>query len=294
MRSILVILFSLFTPLAYALNLVATTASMGMLAREVGGAAVTVSMLAPPDRDPHTLQAKPSMMRALRDADLVVAVGAELEAGWLPAAIQGAANPQILPGRLGYFEAAAQVPLLDSGQAADRARGDVHPMGNPHVHLDPQRMATIASALAARLARLAPEKAAQFHANAERFARAVEVRTPLWRQAAESLPGAVLYHKDGDYLLAFLGLPVLGYIEPLPGVPPTARHLQALIDGLQGRRGVVLHHAFQPGQGPRRVAESLGWPVRVVPMEPEVKAGAEAYFRLIDAWVTALAVGRGG
>lgn len=195
---------------------------------------------------------------------------------------------------MGYFEAAAQVPLLDSGQAADRARGDVHPMGNPHMHLDPARMAKIASALAARLARLALEKAGEFRANAERFARAVEARTPAWRRAAADLPGAVLYHKNGDYLLTFIGLPVLGYIEPLPGVPPTARHLQALIDGLQGRRGVVLHHAFQPGQGPRRVAESLGWPVRVVPLEPEVKASAEDYFRLIDAWVAALAAGRGG
>ncbi len=294
MRYVFLLLALSFAQLTWALNVVATTASMGLLAREVGGAAVEVAVLAPPDRDPHTLQAKPSMMRALRDADLVVAVGAELEAGWLPAALQGAANPRILPGRLGYFEAAAQVPLLDADQPADRARGDVHPMGNPHIHLDPQRMARIARALAERMSRLAPDQAGQFHAGAERFARAVEARSPGWRERAAGAPGAVLYHKDGDYLLAFLGVPVMGYIEPLPGVPPTARHLESLIQNLKGKRGVVLHHTYQSAQGPRRVAESLGWPVRVVPMEPAADSRAEGYFQLIDAWVAALAAGRDG
>lgn len=293
MRTLLTLLLALAAPAAFALNVVATTASMGMLAREVGGPMVRVEVLAPPDRDPHALQAKPSMMRALRDADLVVAVGAELEAGWLPAALQGAANPRILPGRPGYFEAAAQVSLLQAGQPADRALGDVHPMGNPHVHLDPARMARIAQALAERLSRLMPAQAQEARQRAQAFAAEVERRTPRWRQAVAGAPGALLYHKDGDYLLAFLGLPVLGYIEPVPGVPPTARHIEALIARLSGRQGVVLHLPYQPAQGPRHVASALGWPVVVVPMEPPKDGGAEDYFRLIDAWVSALAQGRG-
>lgn len=293
MRTLLTLLLALAAPAAFALNVVATTPSMGMLAREVGGPMVRVEVLAPPDRDPHTLQARPSMMRALRDADLVVAVGAELEAGWLPAALQGAANPRILPGRPGYFEAAAQVSLLDAGRPADRALGDVHPTGNPHMHLDPSRMARIAQALAERLARLAPAHAQEARQRAQSFAAEVERRTPRWRQAVAGAPGALLYHKDGDYLLAFLGLPVLGYIEPVPGVPPTARHLEALIARLSGRKGVVLHLPYQPAQGPRHVASALGWPVVVVPMEPPKGADAAAYFQLIDAWVAALAQGRG-
>lgn len=152
MRRLWVLLGLLAVGPAWALQVVATTASMGMLARTVGGPQVQVSELAPPDRDAHMLQARPSMLRALRDAQLVVAVGAELEIGWLPAAISGAANGAIAPGRPGYFEAAAQVPLLDAGLAADRAQGDVHPGGNPHVNLDPLRMAAISKALAERLA----------------------------------------------------------------------------------------------------------------------------------------------
>jgi len=296
MRILFAVIFSLVAQAAWAasvLNVVATTASMGMLAREVGGTEAKVTVLAASDRDPHMLQAKPSMMRALRDADLVVAVGAELEMGWLPAAIGGAANPRILPGSQGYFEAAAQVPLLDAGQAADRAHGDVHPAGNPHVNLDPTRMALIARALAERMTKLNPAKASAFRERAARFAVAVDQRVSGWKTQATGSPGAVLFHKDGNYLFALLGLPILGYVEPVPGVPPTASHLNSLIGKLKGQRGVILHHAYQPAQGPQRLADALGWKTAVLLLEPEKDADAAAYFRLIDAWVAALAAARG-
>ena len=131
------------------LDIVATTSSMGFLARTVGGDQVKVTVLAPPDRDAHSLLAKPSMMVALRNADLLVAVGADLEIGWLPAALQSANNPKILPGTPGYFDGGAQLDLIEKGGGADRSKGDVHPLGNPHFYLDPQRMAQLASALAA-------------------------------------------------------------------------------------------------------------------------------------------------
>jgi zinc/manganese transport system substrate-binding protein len=292
MRILIAVIFCLAVQAAWAasaLNVVATTASMGMLAREVGGAAVKVDVLAPSDRDPHMLQAKPSMMRALRDADLLVAVGAELEMGWLPAAINGAANPRLLPGRDGYFEAAAQVPLLDAGQAADRAHGDVHPAGNPHVNLDPMRMAQIARALAERMVKLEPGQAAAFRERAGRFAAAVQQRVPRWQAQAAGSPGGVLFHKDGNYLFALLGLPILGYVEPVPGVPPSASHLNSLTAKLKGQRGVILHHAYQPARGPQLLASRLGWKTAVLPLEPAKDADAAAYFRLIDAWVAALA-----
>lgn len=292
MRFLLIAVLSLWAQFAWALDVVATTTSMGMLAREVGGATVKVTELAPPDRDVHVLEARPSMMRALRDAGLVVAVGAELEMGWLPAAINSAANPAILPGRLGYFEAAAQVPLLESGAAADRAHGDVHPAGNPHVNLDPSRMARIAAALAERLATLDVAGASGYRQRAARFAAAVEARTPAWRRLAANSPGAVLYHKDGNYLMNWLGLPVLGYLEPVPGVPPTASHLGGLADKLRGRRGVILHAAYQPAAGAEKLAAALGWKTAVVALDPPYGASPEAYFAVIDGWVQALAAAK--
>ncbi len=190
---------------AAAPKVVATTAAMGMLAREIGGPAVEVTVLAPPDRDAHYLDARPSFIRALRGTDLVVAVGADLEAGWLPPALSGAANPGVLPGRDGYFEAAAHVDLLETGGPADRSLGDVHPAGNPHLNLDPVRMTTVARALADRLGRLDPAGAAGYRQRADDFARAVEARMPGWQARVRGAPGAVLYHKDGLYLLDRLG-----------------------------------------------------------------------------------------
>lgn len=274
-----------------AVPTVASTTSAGMLLREIGGDAVSVATLAPPDRDAHTLQVKPSMMRALRDARLVVAIGAELEAGWLPLAISSAANPRLLPGKDGYFELAAQVPLIGA-QAADRGKGDVHPAGNPHVQMDPQRMADAGLALAERLAKLDPAHAAAYRANAQRFRAAVQERLPQWQQQLAGAPGALLYHKDADYLMARFNVPVRGYVEALPGVPPTASHLAGLATRLRGGKGVILHTVYQSNAGMAALAQQLGWASVQLPIDPAPGATAAAYFALIDSWVKALAAAR--
>lgn len=271
------------------LNVVATTTSMGMLARTVGGEHVEVRELAPPDRDAHYLQVRPHMMAALRRADLVVAVGGELEIGWLPPAIDGAHNPRIRPGQQGYFEAAAQVELLDAHGIADRALGDVHPGGNPHMYLDPVRMATAGEALAERLARLDAANAEQYRANAAAFAAEVERRLPDWRQRAQGAPGVLLYHEDADYLMELLGVEVHGYLEPVPGVPPTASHLRELVRRLQDQDGVVIYQSFHPPRGPQFAARELDWPLQRLPSKVEQGGDAEAFFALIERWADAVA-----
>lgn len=283
---------ALALPAEARLNVVATTSSMGMLARTVGGDQVKVTVLAPPDRDAHYLLAKPSMMIALRNADLLVAVGAELETGWLPSALSSANNPKILAGQPGYFEGAAQVDLIEKGGAADRAKGDVHPLGNPHFYLDPERMATIATALAERMAGLDPAHKAEFAANAAAFGKAVAARVPGWKQRAAGAPGIVFYHKDGNYLASLLGVPVLGYIEPLPGIPPTASSIKDLVTTLSGKKGVILYAVFQSSDGPNRVAKELGWTAQQLPLEVAIDGDATAYLDLVDKWVVAVASSR--
>jgi zinc/manganese transport system substrate-binding protein len=273
---------------AAALDLVATSPTLGAIAREVAPAAA-VTVLAPPDRDMHTLQVRPSMIQALRRADLVLAVGADLEVGWLPAALSAAANPAVLPGRAGYFEAAAQVDLLDQGGPADRALGDVHPAGNPHITLDPVRMARVARALGETLAAADPAGAQGYRERAAAFARAVEARLPEWRRKAAGAPGAVLYHRDAVYLLDRLGVPLLGELEPVPGVPPTAAHLKRLSDELAGRAGVIVYPAYLGGRAPERLGSALGWPVVALPLEPPLDAAGAAYLDHIGRWVDAIA-----
>jgi zinc/manganese transport system substrate-binding protein len=270
------------------LNVVATTSNMGMLARVVGGGAVNVTVLAPPDRDAHHLQVRPSMMAAIRRADLVVSVGAELEIGWLPPAIQGAANPRVNIGQPGYFEAARTVQLIDAGRPADRALGDVHPHGNPHIYLDPIRMSVAAEALAERMAELRPAHAGQFRANAADFSRAVDERMPRWMQMAAKSQGVVLYHADGKYATARFNIPILGYIEPLPGLPPTATHLRTLIHKLANQSGSILYAGFHPVRGPEFLSRHLGWPMnQVLHSVPLNDLTMEAYFLLIDSWIQA-------
>ena len=274
-----------------ALDVVASSSSTGALVREIAGKHADLTILAPPDRDLHHLQARPSMIRALRGADLVVALGADLEVGWLPLAIKQAANPAILPGKAGYFEAAAQVGLLDVGGPADRALGDVHPTGNPHVNMDPVRMAQVASALAERLAMLDSEHAADYRGRAQAFARRVDERVASWHRQLADPPGVVSFHKDLIYLLDRFGVLHWGTLEPVPGVPPTASHIRALVDELSGRSGLVLSTTYQPEQVPVSIAKTLGWQQVRLQLEPPLDADGEGYLEHIQRWIDALAGG---
>jgi zinc/manganese transport system substrate-binding protein len=274
-----------------ALDVVASSSSTGALVREIAGDQANLTILAPPDRNLHHLQARPSMIRALRRADLVVALGADLEIGWLPLAINQSTNTKIQPGSAGYFEAAAQVDLLDVGGPADRSLGDVHPTGNPHVNMDPVRMAQVATALAERLATLDSEHAQDYRGRAQAFAQRVDERVVAWRQQLENSPGVVSFHKDVIYLLDRFGIPFLGTLEPVPGVPPTASHIRGLINDLNGKRGMILSTTYQPEQASATMAEALGWKQVRLPLEPPLEADGAGYLEHIQHWVDAMAAG---
>lgn len=273
-----------------ALKVVTTTPAMAALARAVGGEHVQVSTLVGNDRDAHMLQVKPSMMRAVRDADLVVAVGADLEAGWLPEVLASAGNPRVQTGRPGHFEAAMQVERLPDPPSSGFS-AHLHRYGNPHINLDPLRMAQAGEALARTLAGLDTAHADDFHRQAAAFRAAVEARLPVWRESLKGAQGAVLYHRDAVYLLDRFGLKLLGTLEPVPGVPPTANHLRELAAQLQGQKGVIVQAPWHAPDGPRQLSELTGLPIRILPLDPPADADGQAYLRLIDAWVEALAAG---
>ena len=276
------------SPVRADLDVVATTPSLGMLVREVGGADVKVSVLTTPEQDVHYLQARPSIMAKLRAADLLVAVGADLEVGWIGPAVQGAANPSLRPSRQGYFEAAAQVELIDKGKPADRRLGDVHPQGNPHVTIDPVRAGTIAVALAKRMGELDASRAAQYADRARGLRARLNKAAETLRAGVPAGTGVVLYHKDANYLMMRLGVPIFGYLEPLPGIPPTASHLTKISNTIKGKRGVIFHPPYQSASGPRWLAEKTQWPVRSLPIEPPMDANLNDYLAHLQRWVDAL------
>src|SRR5437660_4380215 len=167
-------------PAAAALNVFATVPEWGALTEELGGDKVKVYTATNALQDPHHVEAKPSLIARARSADLVVATGAELEIGWLPLVLQQAGNPAIKPGKPGYFEAAPFVTLLDKPTRLDRAEGDVHPGGDPHIQTDPRNIAQVAGPLSARLAALDSANAAFYQARYKAFAERWNAATAKW------------------------------------------------------------------------------------------------------------------
>lgn len=272
-----------------SLDVVATTTSMGMLVKEIGGDRVTVKTLAAPDRDTHYLQAKPSMMLALRRADLVVAVGADLEIGWLPSALQNSANPKVRQGNTGYFEAALHTELKDKG-VADRSLGDVHPAGNPHFNLDPMRMGEIAVALAKKLGALDKENADYYAANQRALTQRLTALTEQLKLKSKSANGVLLMHNGAKYLLDRLGVVSWGFMEPVPGIPPTASHIKSLRDRLKTKQGVIIYAPYHQQEAPNKLAKELNWPSFIIPIEP-AESSYKEYEALMVRWANALAEG---
>src|SRR5206468_5811118 len=175
---------------AYAvLNVFATVPEWGALAEELGGDAVKVYVATNALQDPHHIEAKPSLIARARGADLVVATGAELEVGWLPLVTQQAGNPKVRPGKPGYFDAAPLIPMVEKPTRLDRAEGDVHPLGNPHIQTDPRNIARIAGPLSARLAELDPANAAYYQARYKAFAERWSAAIARWEREAAPLGG---------------------------------------------------------------------------------------------------------
>ena len=203
-----ILLAAAAAPALATLNVFATVPEWGALVEELGGDKVKLYVATNALQDPHHVEAKPSLIARARSADLVVATGAELEIGWLPLVLQQAGNSAIKPGKPGYFEAAPFVTLLDKPVRLDRAEGDVHPGGDPHIQTDPRNIAKVAAPLAARLAELDPANAAWYQARYRMFVERWNAAIANWEKQAAPLKGmkVIVQHKAFTYLQSWLGL----------------------------------------------------------------------------------------
>ncbi|MDA1191505.1 MAG: metal ABC transporter substrate-binding protein [Candidatus Poribacteria bacterium] len=244
---------------ARALRVVTTVPSLAAITKEVGGGLVEVESIARGVQDPHYLEAKPSFMRDLNKADLLIFNGLELEVGWLPLIVKGARNDKLTPGSPGLLDASENIERLEVpvGQI-DRSMGDVHPEGNPHYLLDPRNGVIVSAAIAKRLSELDPTHAADYAANQKRFAAAMGERIADWESRLRSLKDRpfVAYHKTFTYLADWIGFKVVGFIEEKPGIPPSPRHLAELsrcidADGVH----VVIYANYNPKKQVEGIAE---------------------------------------
>jgi len=295
-RSLIALVLALAAPFAHAtLKVFACEPEWDALARELGGDQVEVYAATTAQQDPHRVQARPSLIAQLRQADLLVCTGADLEAGWLPVLLRQARNPAVQPGQPGHFLAADQVTLLEVPTSIDRAEGDVHPQGNPHIQVDPRRIAAVAAALGRRLAEIDSAGAAVYAARTDGFLKRWQDATKQWERRAASLRGKrfVVQHAQWVYLFDWLDVQTAGAIEPKPGLPPAAGHLAALRQQLAARRadGIVRSPLSDP-KAAEWLATETGLPVIELPQTVGATADAGSLFALFDAILGRLSGGR--
>lgn len=267
------------------LKVLATTADWGALVTELGGDKVSVYTATTAFQDVHRVDAKPSLIARTRTADLVVATGAELEIGWLPVLLQESGNAKIQPGSPGYFEATSAVRLLDVPSTVDRSMGDIHPLGNPHIQLDPHNIALVAQALAARLAQLDGRDADYYARRGADFQSRWSQAIARWEAEAAPLKGVsiVVIHTDQRYLANWLGLNQLAAIEPKPGVPPSAGYLAQLVTKLSATPPkMILRNAYNDSKAVDWLAERVHAPVVLLPFSVGGTPEAKDLFGLFD------------
>jgi len=277
--------FLIAQPAQAAIKVLATTADWGSLATELGGDKVNVYTATSALQDVHQVDAKPSLVARARNADLVVANGADLEIGWLPVLLQESGNPKIQPGTPGYFEATSAVRLVDIPTSVDRSMGDIHPLGNPHIQLDPHDVAAVAKALTARLATVDAANAAYYQARGNDFQTRWQQAITRWEAAAAPLKGVpvVVIHMDQRYLTRWLGLNQVAAIEPKPGVPPSAGYLGQLVAKLSADKPkMILRNAYNDSKAADWLSDKVGAPVVLLPFSVGGTPGAKDLFGLFD------------
>ena len=236
-------------------------------------------------QDPHQVQARPSLIAKMRQADLVICAGAELEVGWLPMLQMKAANAQVRNTDLGLFFAAEHVETLDQMSNVDRSMGDVHSQGNPHLHFSPQRMLAIAKALTEKLIQLDSDNSSRYQQQFESFNSRWKIASSKWQEVANKLSGmkVIAYHSSFRYLFDFAGIEQVADLEPKPGLPPTSGHLASLLK--QAKNGgitAIVIASYQDKRGANWLAEKSNLPVIVLPLSVGGNEQSNDLFSIYD------------
>ena len=289
-------LAALAAPAHAALRVFACEPEWAALAQELGGDLVEATSATNALQDPHQIQAKPSLISRVRNADLVVCTGAELEIGWLPPLLQQSGNDKVQPGQPGNFAAADYVRKLEIPTLLDRSQGDVHAAGNPHIQTDPRNVAVVATALTSRLQQVDPSHAAQYAKRGADFSQRWQQAMARWSAQAAPLKGAavVSQHKAFPYLYDWIGLKEIAVLEPKPGVEPTVSHLQEVQAALKSQPArMVIYAAYQDPKASEWLSRNTGLPAVKLPNTVGGSDRAKDLFGLFDDTVARLLAAAG-
>ncbi len=275
-------------------KVVATVSDLGVIAKEIGGDEVEVDVLSKPTQDPHYVDAKPSLVLQLSRAKLLLLNGMDLEIGWLPALLTGSRNPGVQKGNAGYLDCSTLVtPKEVPTQKLDRSMGDIHPGGNPHYTKDPRNGVLVGKGIAARLAELDPSHAALYQANAKKFEDGLNAKIAEWDKALAPFKGTpvVTYHKSWIYFTDWAGLTEVAFVEPKPGLQPSAGHVAPVMQVIRARQvPIILQEEWYSAQTSQLLAAKTGAVlVRTPGMANENEKYSDSVGRAVKAVVDALA-----
>lgn len=292
-----VLLFTLAVlalPAQAALNIFTCEPEWAVLAQELAGDKASIYAATSALQDPHHVQARPSLIARARRAQLVVCTGAELEIGWLPVILRESANPDIVDGKPGNFAASRYVQMLEIPGKLDRADGDVHAEGNPHIQLDPRNYLPIAQALSARMSELDPANAAIYGERLQSFSTKWQVAIKRWEAEAAPLKGqsVLVHHRAYPYLEAWLGIKQVGELEPKPGMEPSAAHLARVLARLQHDPArMVIRSTYQDSRASEWIAGRAHINAVALPFSVGGTDGAKDLYSFFDDIIARLLAG---
>ena len=288
--AILLIAFLIFATPAFAkVKVVATLPWIGSVANEIGKGQVEITTLVKPNQDPHMVEARPSMILATRNADILMYNGLDLEIGYLPVLIESSRNPNIQPGKPGNFDGSHFVTVLEKPVSVDRSMGDVHPLGNPHYHYSPARILSVAEGVANALSTIDLSHADSYKANLATFREKVRAKQKEWSALPTKGRRFVAYHKLFEYLAADFGFAITAYVEPKPGIPPSAGYIERLIETIrQSRPNGILTTPIYGRKEVDFLAEKTGVRGIIIPHDVGATPGAKDWFSFMDQTLSEL------
>ena len=265
------------------LNVIASIPDFADMAREIGGAHVSVQAMANGTEDVHAVAVRPSLAAKLARADVLIEMGLDLEHAWLPALVEVANNQKIK--HQGDIVASEGIVPKEVPTIVGRTEGEQHAAGNPHVNVGPDMGRIFAQNIAKGLIANAPEFKADFEANLAKYLDKLSAKEKEWQEAAKRLKGTkiVSHHPDMAYFADFLGLVEVGTVEPKAGIPPSSSHTAALIELMkaQGCKVIIREPQYSDGLAKEIAAQTGAQVVKIAVMVNGVPE-AKTWIEMID------------
>ena len=276
--------------MAQTVRVVASWPALADITKQIGKEFVSVDSLATGVEDPHGVPMKPSFVPRLNRADVLVLIGLDDELSWLPALLEVASNPKILPGQTGYVDCSVGIPVAEPPTRLDRAEGDLHPKGNPHYLLDPVYAKIVAQNIATGLSRNAPQHQAAFEKNLKAYTAELDNWIDRWTKMTAPLKGVkfVEYHQEWIYFANRYGLQRIGAVELKPGIEPTPNHLVDLVQRIKQEKAQLLLYGAQNPRVPQQIANETGIKVLQLYSSSGGRPETDSYIKWIDYTVRSL------